>query len=67
MRRVRAGEVIAVEGLWMTPDEAALVKQELLARGTKMANRIAEGIGFPHREDWKSGGGRGLPHAGQVT
>ena len=39
MRRFKAGDVSAVEGLWMTLEEAALVKQELLARGTKTGNR----------------------------
>lgn len=55
MRRVRAGEVFVVEGLWMMPEEAALVKQELLARGTKTAKRLADAIGFP-QEEWKAGG-----------
>ena len=54
MRRVRVGESMCVEGLWMTPEEAALVKQELLARRTKQAERLARAIGFPSRE-WGNG------------
>ena len=38
----------------MTPEEAAQVKQELLARRTKQAERLARAIGFPSRE-WGNG------------
>ena len=54
MKRVRPGECFVIEGLWMRIDEAALVKQELLARKTKQAERLALAIGFPSRE-WQSG------------
>ena len=55
MRRFKAGDISAVEGLWMTNEEAMLVKQELLARGTSMAKRLAEAMTFPRREKWAAG------------
>lgn len=54
MRRVRAGELMCVDGLWMSIEEAAQVKMELMARRTKQAERLVQAIGFPSRE-WVNG------------
>jgi len=47
MTTIRFGGSVYGPGLFMSNEEAALVKQELLARGTKTALRLASEIGMP--------------------
>lgn len=47
MTALYAGSIMAVDGLWMSHDEAAQIRLELEARGTKKAKVLADEIGIP--------------------
>jgi len=47
MTSIRFGGCVYGPGLFMSDGEALMIKQELLARGTKMALRLASEIGMP--------------------
>ena len=40
---------MAVDGLWISHEEAAQIRLELEARGTKLAKRLASEISIPSR------------------
>ena len=49
MTALYAGSIMAVDGLWMSHDEAAQIRLELEARGTKLAKRLASEISIPSK------------------
>ena len=50
MTALYAGSIMAVDGLWISHDEAAQIRIELEARGTKKAKFLADEISMPsHR------------------
>ncbi len=49
MTALYAGSIMAVDGLWISHEEAAQIRLELEARGTKLAKRLASEISIPSK------------------